>query len=306
MRKAGPTIDQVRVFSQLAHPSAPVSTSAAHHMLSRLREALGVPDSLAYRNRDGGWELTDVGQELLPLAQDFVRAADRLLEKPTAVRVSGYPSHIRQLAEPAGQFSRERACDVRYVGVGEDLRRNRGSALIDMVRSFRVDVAIAPAGHRRSDDDALHETEIYDWVLRVVLPATAKEREQDQLDLADLQKFRIAVAPSDHTSHRKLAHEAEALRINLDIDVLCENPAVIREIARNSSNTAAVIPGDSFGAADSPDIGPALVVGGQRRLGDSYSLYRLTALAGPPTPHQALVDDFVDAILTIYACSPER
>jgi hypothetical protein len=248
-----------------------------HVALIRLVDRLAVGlnrDRLVHADPRGNARLTSSGLDLLPSARGFLAAAEALSETRIIVRLSTYPSIASQLVARSPELF-DGTSPVELHEVGEDARQGRGRGLVRDVEAGTLDLAIAPAGLSTA---AVEEQPLYRWSLRALLPSSRCRASRGTITPDQLNDFRIAAAPTGHTSRDLL--DAVYASENLDLIVSLESSSqeLLRALVASSATYAAVIPDDAYGTPD-PRLGPRLVTRLQKEWGGRYSLYVRTGSA---------------------------
>jgi DNA-binding transcriptional LysR family regulator len=282
-RSSGPTVEQARAFCAVAEATSYKRAAeelhlAEHISLIRLVNRFGKAlerGPLVSADPRGEVALTPAGREVLPAARRFVESAEALRESPADIRFSAYPAIAGRVAQMCADLLDAPIpivlCDVR-----EASRFDGGAQLVADVVQGELDMVIAPAGLGR---EGLEEHALYDWRLRVVLPAVANPLSgRKRVTPTDLAAFRIAAAPSGHTS-RELLGTAFAVRgLTLKVSLESPNQDLLLAVARDGEHYVAVLPDDAFDS-DALRSAPCLTARGAPQLGGSYALY-----LRPPQP----------------------
>jgi hypothetical protein len=142
------------------------------------------------------------------------------------------------------------------------------------------------------------EEPLYRWTLRVLLPdsADASLRGRSTLRPEHLRGFAVAAAPPGHNSRALLDALCSEEGVQLRVDLASTSQEVLRDLVRASSQHAAILPDDAFGAPDE-HLGPALTDARGRRRGGRYALYR-RASGARPTRHEREVLTIAERIVS--------
>jgi DNA-binding transcriptional LysR family regulator len=276
-RRPGPTVEQVRAFAELVETGSFVRAADALgfasdqplvRLMHRYAAALG-RGPLVLRGKNGTVNLTPAGREAIPAAHRFLEAVQSMSETVDAIRVTGYPAIVERIvAKEPGLV--ESPPGLILDNVDETSRYDHGRGLVERVKDYTVDIAVAPAG---LGDDEITEAELYAWQLRVILPRTAalRMRRGAILRPSDLRDWQIVAAPRRHRSRELLERAFAEDNLELRLRVESANQHLLAAIAKTSHALAAVLPDDAFGRPD-PTLGPVLA-GKEGLLGGRYAIY---------------------------------
>lgn len=295
-----PTVEQVRAFCAVAdhHSYSAAGRDLGKHrvavnrLVARFSAAVG-QGILIHATTTGQATLTPQGYEVLGAARRFLAAADALLKRRPAIRFSAYPSIAQRVVERAPELLTD-AYPVDLVQVAERARHDGGRGLVADVAAGRLDLAVAPAGQALQ---GISETAAYSWSLRVVFPGHAFRPARTRVRPAELSSYRLLATPVGHRSRELLAEAFEADGELLTLAVESESQELLRTIALNSYEHAAVLPDDAFGAPDA-GLGPQLVSSNATVYGGKYCVYSRSEATGEDRadPRVQLIADVADRV----------
>jgi DNA-binding transcriptional LysR family regulator len=275
--------------------------------VKRLAHNLDKPDLLTATQR-GKVALTPAGAEILPAAQWLVQAADALLQAH-GVRFSAFPSIASQVVTACHDLL-DADDPLVLTDIGEGSRDDGGVGLVRKVEGGALDIAIAPEGLSIS---GLKSRLLYDWRLRVVLPARGSGGTlsvRKELSPDELVDFEICAAPPGHSSRHQLEDAFRFAGVDLRVVIESTNQAVLRELATSGRRYVAVIPDDAFGRPHD-QIGPELRGPDGRTWGGSYAVYwrRADPLRQRGAAHEArdaTIDEYVGRMIDSFAATAPR
>lgn len=275
------TVEQARAFCHVAdagsYKAAADRIGVDHHrsligIVKRFGNAIGAPPLVTASSR-GEVRLTIAGTEVLPLARRFVTSATALERRRASIRFSAYPSIARRIIAVCPELLSTETPLV-LTDVSEQSRREGGHALVREVEEHVLDLAIAPSGLGTM---LLVEEPLYDWTLRVLLPAGGPCDLAGRATVTPRQLLPYAVAAAPRGHHSRTLFDGLCAREQTHIDVALESASqeLLRDLSEVSLNHTAVVPDDAFGTPDE-HLGPALTGADGSHWGGAYSLYRRT------------------------------
>lgn len=240
--------------------------------VERMAEAVG-QGKLVTATPRGEVTLTLVGQRVLPLAHRLVETASEIKSASRVIRFSSYPSIAGLVARRCTSLLVESEVPLEMVRIREASRDDGGSELVDSVERGELDLVIAP---RNIGGVHLKEDKLYEWKLRVAFPDGDPNAAKNTVHPRDLAGYRVVAAPRGHRSRYLLAEAFADDGVPLEMAFELGSQELMRDIARNSKDCAAVLPDDAFGEINET-IGPVLKTK-TGPVGGAYSIYKLGEL----------------------------
>lgn len=269
MARQGLTLQRLAYFVEVARAGSFRQAAPRLHVqqpgLSAQVDALEkVLDARLFRRTRRGVELTPIGQQLLPKAEDVLTAAERFDEyckgmqrgESGVVSIACYPVHIeRFLAKVIGSFRTEQPnIRVDLTKVRDDRRRHAGRSLLEELLAGEVDLAMAPA----SPQMGLGGMKAWDAKIRVLLPIDHPQRGASEVPITLLRDQPLLIAPPDYFSRESVASSARAAGFSLD--VLAESSTPPALIALGMSGLGwPVLPDDYSLISNSEPSYPVLI-----------------------------------------------
>jgi DNA-binding transcriptional LysR family regulator len=308
------TLDQVdalcAVYDAGSFPAAAKlpgrERTSLHHFVDRLENVVG--DKLL--TRSDPIRLTSMGSVVLPRARQMLEAFQALLDETqhvSPVRLTAYPSHIRQVAKTIAELSSANPqLEIKYYNISDGLRQSGGAELITRLMQHEFDLTIAPSDLLTED---IVEDPLYKWCIRAVFPESGEFeplRCRDIVRMRDFCGMKALVAPKGHRSRQLFDEENEKTNAHLEIAFASAETEVLVDVARVSLDFVALVPEDAFGFPR-VDIGPKLSSEiNDLPLGGAYSLYHRSPKSSEAlTLKEQSIDLVVRAILLLFASNTE-
>lgn len=256
--------------------------------------------------RAGTVQLTQVGEELLPVARRLLKdeedlerlAADLDHGVSGVVKIACYPAHVKAfIAEVSGRFkAKYPAVRIELAGYSQD--GTAGRELIAKLLEGEVDLAV---GQRTPDDPPFRSLQldgrkIYEVKLVVALPDDHPDRYRETFAAEKLRELSLLLPPSGYFT--RIHVERVCREKGFDLPVAAESGAWMALLAMGRSGVGVpVIPDDALDPTAEGQRYPALVdAKGQQIVKELWLLWRKNeTLPRTVTNFIQFVNSFCDA-----------
>jgi len=258
-----------------------IPTATVWRQVKQLEDELGLA-LLVPGQRGAPARLTEAGRVIHNRAKDVIASSQALVEiallasegRARPLQLGGYPAHtalcfaplVAQLADQKVYADIGRSDDGDRLNEGERLVRDLGHEVFDLV------VAPPRGGF---DSERLVAEPLYRWNLVAVVDHYPRLRDQDAVNIRELQGIGLLISPDGHESHRMLFELAD--KSLTDLTVRHENSSVETLLAMGRHRLGLpVLPADALASFPSVKQVRPITDRDDEPTGDSFFMYYRT------------------------------